>query len=82
MGSFCQICGVKPAFMPELYRHFTRGVSRSHDAAEAVVDKWVKLSLDILKILISFVTCDTTIKADQSNTKFLGRVPEVPKQMC
>ena len=46
VGSFCRVCGVKPAFMRELYRKLTGDASSSHDAAEALVDERVRLALD------------------------------------
>ena len=46
VGSFGRICGVKPAFMRELYRKLTGDASSSHDAAEAVGDERLRLALD------------------------------------
>lgn len=44
--SFGRMCGVKPAFMREIYRKLTGDASSSHDAAEAEVDEHVRLALD------------------------------------
>ena len=46
VGSYGQMCGVKPAFMRELYRRLTGDASSSHDASEVVVDEHVWLALD------------------------------------
>ena len=70
VGSFGRICGVKPAFMRELYRKLTGDASSSHDAAEAVVDERVRLALDTEDPEI--MICGTTIKADQRSFKFFG----------
>ena len=46
MNTFGRICGVKPKFLREIYKHLTGDMSASRTANEAEVDTRVRLALD------------------------------------
>ena len=46
MNTFGRICGVKPKFLREIYKHLTGDMSASRTANEAEVNTRVRLALD------------------------------------
>ena len=46
MNTFGRICGVKPKFLREIYKHLIGYMSASRTANEAEVDTHVRLALD------------------------------------